>query len=790
MNKVLYTLIVLGLFTVCNPSHGQDHSADSLLTVISSKIDDTSKVNALNDLGWLFRNKGEVQLALNYLTQAAELAKKTGYVVGEAKALNRLGVAYIDKGDYNTGLKLYKEALQKRNELKDIGGVASVLNNIGLVYQYTGDYNRALKTHLTSLRLRSMLKDTSAMAASYVNLGLVYKVLGDFNKALDYEFKSLQINEQLGMKQGQAIALSGISRIYREIGNYGKAKAYILKCLELQEEIGDKRGVSESYSNLGTLLQAQERESEALNYFEKSLSYNSEIGNKAGLALDYGNIGNCFFSLNKTDSAYYFNLKSLKLSEEIGDEEGVCLTSASIAECLMKLNKMEEAFGYINRGLGIANKIGRLGNRIKLNHLFFRYYQARNDANKALFYFEQYVLLKEQEEQIEKQNETALKAARYEYNKQHIADSLNYVQVARMKNIQLAEQQTRLKNEKMQRYGLYGGLLLVLVFAFIIYNRLKVTREQNTVIENQRLESEKQKEIIQEKQKEIIDSITYAQRLQKAILPQSDFIKEVLPQSFVLYKPKDIVAGDFYWIEKKGNYIFVAAADCTGHGVPGAMVSVVCSNALNAALNEFNLTDTGKILDKTTDLVLETFGKGGAEIKDGMDISLARIEILNTGTDINLQWSGANNPLWIIERSSEQPIVNSKQQTNNNETISQERYYSLLANGCSLKEIKANKQPIGQFDVRVPFTTHLIKLQKGDSFYLYTDGYADQFGGNSSENRRSGGKKFKYKQLGEALMAICNKPLEEQANTLDVRFEDWKGELEQVDDVCVIGVRL
>lgn len=251
---------------------------------------------------------------------------------------------------------------------------------------------------------------------------------------------------------------------------------------------------------------------------------------------------------------------------------------------------------------------------------------------------------------------------------------------------------------------------------------------------------------VEEKQREITDSINYAKRIQEAILPSFDFIKTHLPNSFIYYQPKDIVAGDFYWAEKVGNDFFIAAADCTGHGVPGALVSVVCCNALNRTVNEFKLTDPGKILDKTRELVLESFSKNGADIKDGMDISLMSIN----GNIV--KWAGANNPLWYYQ---------------NNE----------------LKEIKANKQPIGKTDNPEPFITHTIELQKGDSLYLFTDGFADQFGGPK-------GKKFKYKQLEEVLISTNPLKVSSQHDALKNTLKNWMGNLEQVDDICVIGIRL
>ncbi len=253
---------------------------------------------------------------------------------------------------------------------------------------------------------------------------------------------------------------------------------------------------------------------------------------------------------------------------------------------------------------------------------------------------------------------------------------------------------------------------------------------------------------LEEKNKEILNSITYAKRIQQAVLPPIHLIEESLKDCFILYKPKDIVAGDFYWFERKGDLLFIAAADCTGHGVPGAIVSVICSNALYRSVNEFGLTQPGKILDKCRELVLDTFAKSDEEIKDGMDISLCSINV----SDNSICWSGANNGLIYIHDQV-------------------------------IQEIKGHKQPIGRTEQPTPFPTHKLRLEKGDKLYLITDGYADQFGGDR-------GKKYKRNHLEELIGTIQNDSVQLQKKELDMEFENWRKDLDQVDDVTIIGIKL
>jgi serine phosphatase RsbU (regulator of sigma subunit) len=291
----------------------------------------------------------------------------------------------------------------------------------------------------------------------------------------------------------------------------------------------------------------------------------------------------------------------------------------------------------------------------------------------------------------------------------------------------------------------------------VIRNQKDEVEKQKDVAEQQRLIAEEQKEIaehrkeeVEEKNREILDSITYAKRIQSAILPPPRVVKAFLKNSFILYLPKDIVAGDFYWMDGIDESVYFAACDCTGHGVPGAMVSVVCNTALNRSLHEFELREPGKIFDKTRELVLDNFARSDEEVKDGMDASLC---VLNIQNGI-LQWSGANNPLWIYRAATKE-----------------------------IEETKADKQPIGKSDDPKPFATREFQLNPGDIIYLFTDGYADQFGGEK-------GKKLTRAKFREFLLSISTLEMDQQREALLKFHDEYRGNQEQIDDICVMGVRV
>ena len=300
---------------------------------------------------------------------------------------------------------------------------------------------------------------------------------------------------------------------------------------------------------------------------------------------------------------------------------------------------------------------------------------------------------------------------------------------------------TTLPDSQLQYY-INTNAVVIFMFVFFLLSLFKKE------IFDYQLKTEMQKELIEEHSEEVRQSIEYAKKIQEAILPPRSLIDRILPESFVLYKPKDIVAGDFYWMDEVDGKILFACADCTGHGVPGAMVSVVCCNAINSAVNEFGKKSPAEILDKTRDLVIETFKRSDREVKDGMDISICSYDPITS----KMEFAGANNGLYILR---------------DNELI----------------ETKPDKQPVGNYENAKPFTNHTLQLEKGDLIYLFTDGFADQFGGEK-------GKKYKYKPFKNLLANLKDHPIQNQGDLINTEFDRWRGDLEQIDDVCIIGVKI
>ncbi|MGZ3941245.1 MAG: tetratricopeptide repeat protein, partial [Bacteroidia bacterium] len=582
-------------------------------------------------------------------------------------------------------------------------------------------------------------------------LPVIYKLRGvanvnlsKYEESLKCYFEGLKIAEQNNNKKETAAILNNIGVNFWYQKSFGKAKEYYLKAYDIRKELGNKKEISKSLNNLGIISLELKDHAGAINYYQQALTIKKEINDEAGIANCYNNLGIVYEDLKNSDKALENYRLALTTYEAVNDVRGKLVCYNNIANIFRLKNSYTEAEKYAKLGLELAKEIDDKEDIKASFEILASSCYNQSKFKDAYDYLKMYSLIKDTLYDISKAEAMQEMESKYQTEKKE--------QELQIKDLRINNQQRELDKSKIVRIALVVGICLLLLVSLLVFNRYLLKKKANKIITIQKQQVEQQKKIVEEKNHEILDSIRYAKHIQEAILPHPHYVKKVLNDHFVLYKPKDIVSGDFYYVEETDSHFYFAAVDCTGHGVPGAFISIVGSNGLSRCVKEFKLTDPGKVLDKLNELVNDTLRQKMHEsrIRDGMDIALC---VVNKKMG-QLQYAGANNPLYFIRNSE-------------------------------IVEIKGDGQPIGTFieEKNQPFSTHDITPQKGDIFYVFTDGFADQFGGPK-------GKKFKYKQLKELMLANKDLEMSAQKAKLENVFETWRGDLEQIDDVCIIGYKV
>jgi tetratricopeptide (TPR) repeat protein len=742
---------------------------DSLKKALSSlpkptnKLSDSTYIKTLNNLAWeySFINPDS---AITLAHQGLQLSEKINWKKGLAICFNELGRSNYVKGNYSQALEYYNTGLKLAEEFSDKSLQAKILSNIGIVYAEQSNYHKALECYFKALKIAEELGNKINIAINLGNIGVVYKNQSDYPKALEYYFKALKINEELGNKRTMAINLGNIGVVYKNQSDYPKALEYFFKALKIDEELGNKNGIARHLGNIGVVYKNQSDYLKALEYFFKALKIDEELGNKNGIARHLSNIGNVYADQSDYPKALEYYFKALKIAEELGNKKSMAIIFGDVGDLYRITGKFKEAEKYLKQALALSDSLGTLDITRDNESRLYQLYDTLGQYKLSLIHFKKYIAARDTIDNDEKRKKINYLVNKYEWEKKEAL-----INAEREKERALFEANQR--RNKIIIIAVTTGMIMLGVFLVFVYRSLRITRKQKAIIELQKQEVEKQKsevekqkeiveqqkaqveaqkKIIEDKNKDIMDSINYALRIQQAILPDEKKWERLLPDSFKIYLPKDVLAGDFYWLEENKDYIYVAAADCTGHGVPGAMVSVVCSSALTKAILEDKLTNTNEILDRVREIVIEKMSSNEGQLRDGMDVCLVRINKTNRK---EIQYSGANRPLYIIKANGE------------------------------LEELSPDKQPIGWMEEASPFKAENKVIDQGDMLYLTTDGFADQFGGPKQ-------KKLKTKGMIELFVNVHSLPLTEQKEKIQLYYSDWKGSGDQTDDVCVIGIKV
>jgi serine phosphatase RsbU (regulator of sigma subunit)/Tfp pilus assembly protein PilF len=590
--------------------------------------------------------------------------------------------------------KLSKQELSFYNK-----AIASCYNNFGFYYDYQfGDWNRAIQYYLKAIKMHVEEKDEFGEAVVLLNIGYIYLNQNQFDLALSYSLKGVEKHRRVKNVLGEGIGLNNIGFIYKRMKNYDKANEYFLKSLTLKKRTNEYASIANTFINIGAVFLEYGKIDSAIVYYNKSLNLFEKIGNKKGIANVCANLAKLYFDIGKVELANKFGIKSLKLSEELG----------------------------IPKSIKGASEI------------MYKIYKSKHQNVLALKMHELFIKMKDSLSNTESRESLNKEHVKYEYSikeanlkaEQEKRDLINKAEIEHQKNV--------------RNSFLIGFILLGLLVVIVIRSYLQ-KRKSNVELSLKNDEIIHQNHLIEEKQKEIIDSINYASRIQNAMLTSEEYIQSYLGDNyFIFFQPKDIVSGDFYWAVNHGGYFYMAVSDCTGHGVPGAFMSLLNISFLNEHVIEKNIIETNEVFFEQRKQIVKALNSN-----DGMDSVLSRFDF----NAMKLSFTAANNPLWLVRE---------------NELI----------------VYKPDKMPVGNYiDNEKEFSVTEIDLLKGDVIYTFSDGYADQFGGPN-------GKKFKYKQFQELLLSIHQLPMDEQSNVLKETMKHWIGNEEQIDDILVVGIRV
>jgi len=626
----------------------------------------------------------------------------------------------------------------------------NILNTLAEKYWQSSDYANALNFALEARMLSHQIKFQSGEGRAFINSSLVYWKQGDYPKAIELAFQGLHLFEAARNRPGIARAHNCLGLIYFNQKNFEEALIEYSKGLSIRNEIGDTTAIAGSLNNIGEVYKEQGDLDLALVYFEKALEINEKYKNENWAAININNIGTIYtlkaekYEIETDDQianlkiALGHYLKALKIREKIQDKQGIAQSYLSIGEVNMRLKNYDKARTSFENALHYSTGIGYL-EAMKSSHQDLEYLGSTL-GNWQDAYLHQKLFRLYSDSLINEEN-----------TRKSIHAVMNF-SFEKRENILKEAQKEEQRKQQLILISVTAGLIFALIIAFVILRSLRRNQKQNRIIIAQKEIVVKQKQLVEEKQKEISDSINYAERIQRSFMATTELLSNNLPSYFVFFQPKDVVSGDFYWAHQFENGSFLlATADSTGHGVPGAIMSILNISCLENAVEEKGLNAPAEILNHAREKIIQRLKKDGSPEggKDGMDCSLIRFDLEKA----ELTYSAANNPIWIVRQ---------------NELIA----------------LVADRMPVGKGDKdEISFTQHVVSLQKNDVIYTLTDGLPDQFGGPR-------GKKFLYKKLKELLLSIAEEPLANQEERLKAEFLNWKGNLEQVDDICIIGIRV
>lgn len=686
--RISILLLLFPIVAVAQPSSNE-------LELLLANKDYKQQLMLLDSLVYVYKNESP-SVAMSYANKQLEISQETDQQKLIAYSLITRSKVSKQQSDYKSAEADLNKALEIYTALDDKSWISSIYTDLGNLGYVRGEFDLALSYYMKSLKISEALKDKASQANVLNNIANIHLYQQQNEKAIMYYKQAFAINSALGDKKRSALTLDNIGLVYLNMEKFDTALIYQTKALKMVEEIDDKQFLSETLINTGALYQQMGKYDEALVYFQRAYDISIQIESKYLMCGCLLNIGESYKLKKNYPFALEKTLEAFTIADSIGAKSNLQKAASNLSDIYAEMEQFENSL---------------------------KYYKIYSETKDSVF-------------SQESSNQINELSAKYEADK-------------RQNEIELLKKDNDLN--KTINLSLFIGIGLVVVLLSLIFYRYQEKRKANRLLEEKNVAIHIQKELVVEKNKEITDSINYARKIQDAMLPSQKILDEYFRDNFIFYQPKDIISGDFYWALRKDDKLYVAAADCTGHGVPGALMSMIGVTFLRQIINELNVTDTSEILNRLHSLVLNTLNEdiSTRNSKDGMDVALLKIDLLNK----KAQFSGAVRPLYVSSKKGF-------------EIIKGDRY--------SIGGIKSMEET---------FSSVEIDLTGGKSFYMFSDGFADQFG-------QQNGKKFMVKNLQNLLAEVSALPMDEQLKRVSKVFADWKGSTEQTDDVLLVGIKV
>ncbi|MBU0486596.1 MAG: tetratricopeptide repeat protein [Bacteroidetes bacterium] len=735
--RILITFLLGCSLLLSKAVEGQSNKPDSLLQLYNSVSSDSSRLDVLSQLFEYSMESGDAEKSAAYSYRLIAESDSLKITLNSS-IYSRMGDILKFVGDFDSAILMGRKSVEVAAGEGDALGVTKGLGRLGYTYYNRGNYTFAATCMMQALKLAEKNQFEKEIPYIYCILGFIYRDYPDLERSKKYF--TLSWNKALEQNNTPYVStsISEIGNIYQLEGKSDSAIRYLQAALALRLKNGETISVGYSYNDIGNYYIVKKNYREALNYMKKSLDLCEKSGEKWGLPITYSNIGYAYQQLGELSQAKYYYDNAISRSKEMNTLSQIANSYLVISDFYSSQKEYKMAYELLSLHLSYRDSLMNSEKQQQIEELNTKYETEKIASRNEIL--EKDKALRDADLARKNTLTQALIGGLLLLGILFVVSIRGYRAKKRANTI-LRRQQGEIleKNEELQQQK-----------EEIIAQRDEIEKHRDEV-ERQRLVAVNQRDEIKEQKKLVTDSIQYALRIQQAILPPKNMLSGMFSDSFIYYQPKDIVSGDFYWIENQHGKRYFAAVDCTGHGVPGAFMSIMATSLLNQAVNEKNISDPGEILDFINEQLNFTIRSRGEDIsvKDGMDLSVCAID-----NNQVLEAAGAFNSVYIIRSGK-------------------------------LFTVKGDIHPLGTpFEEEFNgYKTTAVQLEKDDAVYAFTDGYIDQMGGVKR-------KRFLTSRLREKLIAIHGLKMEEQYLILKNTITDWKSDNEQTDDILIMGIRV